>query len=127
MCRESLIYLGIAEIHTDEGLFINSIKKEHFLQYRKYTQSFFFINETEYHNGKEIYVANIKLEEYIYLQKREYIKMSEVFSITGGYMQLISTIFMLITIFTKNINIEKKILNKLFNFNIKQRKIILTI
>ena len=53
--------------------------------------------------------------------------MSEVFSITGGYMQLISTIFMLITIFTKNINIEKKILNKLFNFNIKQRKIILSI
>ena len=53
--------------------------------------------------------------------------MSEVFSITGGYMQLISTIFMLITLFTKNINIEKKILNKLFNFNIKQRKIILSI
>ena len=41
MCRESLIYLGITEIHTDVGLFINSIKKEHFLQYRKYTQSFF--------------------------------------------------------------------------------------
>ena len=41
MCRESLIYLGITEIHTDVGLFINSIKKEHFLKYRKYTQSFF--------------------------------------------------------------------------------------
>ena len=35
MCRESLIYLGITEIHTDIGLFINSIKKEHFLKYRK--------------------------------------------------------------------------------------------
>ena len=53
--------------------------------------------------------------------------MAEVFSITGGYMQLISTIFILITLLTKNINIEKKILNKLFNFNIKQKKIILSI
>ena len=75
MCRESLIYLGITEIQTNEGLFIDSIKKENFLQYRKYSQSFFFINETEYHNGKEIFGAQIKLEEYIYVQKREYIKM----------------------------------------------------
>ena len=127
MCRESLIYLGITEIQTDEGLFTNSIKTEHFLQYRKYSQSFFFINETEYHNGKEIFGGQIKLEEYIYVQKREYIKMAEVFSITGGYMQLMSTIFLFITIFTKNIHIEKKIVNKLFNFNLKQKKIILSI
>ena len=53
--------------------------------------------------------------------------MSEVFSITGGYMQLISTIFSLITLFTKNLYVEKKLLNRLFNFNIKQRKIILSI
>ena len=53
--------------------------------------------------------------------------MSEVFSITGGYMQLISTIFALITLFTKKLNVEKKIVNKLFNFNIKQRKLILSI
>ena len=127
MCREALIYLGITEIHTDVGLFVNSIKKENHLEYRKYSQSFFFINESEYHNGKEIFSAEIKLEEYIHVQKREYTKMSEVFSVTGGYMQLISTIFGLFTIFIKSINVEKKILNNLFNFNIKQRKIILSI
>ena len=127
MCRESLIYLGITEIQTNEGLFIDSIKKENFLQYRKYSQSFFFINETEYHNGKEIFGAQIKLEEYIYVQKREYIKMAEVFSITGGYMQLMSTIFLFIALLTKNINVEIKILNKLFDFDIKQRKILLNI
>ena len=127
MCRESLIYLGITEVQTDVGLFSQSIKIDHFLEYRKYSQSFFFINETEYHNGKEIFAGQIKLEEYIHVQKREYTKMSEVFSITGGYMQLISTIFALVMTFTGNLNVEKKILNRLFNFNIKQRKLILSI
>jgi hypothetical protein len=127
MCRESLIFLGITEVKTDIGLFSNRIKSENFLQYRNYLQSFYFINETEYHHGKEIFSAQIKLEEYIHVQKREYPKMSEVFSITGGYMQLISTFFALVRLFTKNITIEKKIINKLFNFNLKQRKLFLDI
>ena len=92
MCRESLIYIGITEIDTDVGLFVQSLKTEQYLEYRKYSQSFFFMSEEEYHNGKEIFGAQIRLEEYIHFQKREYTKMSEVFSITGGYMQLISTV-----------------------------------
>ena len=127
MCRESLIYVGITEVHTDVGLFSQSLKKEQYLEYRKYSQSFLFINETEYHNGKEISSTQIKLEEYIHFQKREYTKMSEVFSITGGYMQLISTVLAMIMLFTKNFNVDKKILNRLFNFNLKQRKIILSV
>ena len=127
MCRESLIFFGITEVKTDVGLFSNRIKTEKYLQYRNYLQSFYFISETEYHRGKEIFSAKIKLEEYIHVQKREYTKMSEVFSITGGYMQLISTIFALVRLFTKNITIEKKIINKLFNFNLKQRKLLLDI
>ena len=127
MCRESLIYMGLTEIHTDVGLLELSIKKKYYLQYRKYSQSFFFIETQEYHEGKEIFSGKIMLEEYIHVQKREYTKMAEVFSITGGYMQLISTIFALINLFTKNLSAEIKILNKLFNFNVKQRKIILSI
>jgi hypothetical protein len=127
MCRESLIYVGIAQVKTDVGFFSNLIKTETFLQYRKYSQSFYFINETEYHEGKEIFAAQIKLEEYIHVQKREYAKMSEAFSITGGYMQLISTIFVLIRLFSKNISIEKKVINKLFSFNLKKKRILLDI
>ena len=127
MCRESLIILGITEVKTDIGLFSKIIKSENYLQYRNYLQSFYFINETEYHQGKEIFSAQIKLEEYIRVQNREYTKMSEVFSITGGYMQLLSTIFALVKLFTKNITIEKKIINKLFNFNLKQKKLLFDI
>ena len=127
MCRESLIYMGISEVKSDIGLFSNSIKTETFLQYRKYSQSFYFIEETDYHEGKEIFAAQIKLEEYIHVQNREYTKMAEVFSFIGGYMQLISNIFVLIRLITKNLSVEKKVINQLFNFNIKKRKLILDI
>ena len=53
--------------------------------------------------------------------------MSQVLSTTGGYMQVISTIFSLISILTKKISLEKKLLNSLFNFNIRQKKIIFCI
>ena len=53
--------------------------------------------------------------------------MSEVFSITGGYMQLIFSVFGIISLLTKKMNIEKKLLNSLFYFNIKQKKVILSI
>ena len=67
MCRESLIYLGIAEVQTDLGLFSQNLKIENFLEYRKYSQSFFYINKTEYHNGKEIFSGQKKLEELIHV------------------------------------------------------------
>ena len=47
--------------------------------------------------------------------------MSEVFSITWGYMQLISIIFALIVLLARSINLEQKLLNNLFNYNIKQK------
>lgn len=125
--RDFLLYFGITEIHTDTGLFMNKIKKDKYLQFRKYFSTFFFREETDNIEGKEIFVAQIRLEEYIHVQHRVYTKISEVFSIIGGFMQLISNIFVLLTLLTKNINIEKKLLNDLFNFNLKQKKIILSI
>ena len=53
--------------------------------------------------------------------------MSQVLSDTGGYMQFISTIFAVIALLTKKFGLEQKLLNSLFNFNIKQRKMILSI
>lgn len=125
--RDFLIYMGITEVQTDIGLFTNNIKKNTYLQFRNLYSTFFFKNESDYHKGKEIFVAQIRLEEYIHIQKRVYTKISEIFSIIGGFMQFITNIFTFLTILTKNVNIEKKLLNNLFNFNMKQKKIILSI
>jgi hypothetical protein len=59
----------------------------------------------------------------IRIQKRTYMKMSEVFAITGGYMQLISTIFSMTTFLLNRINNEIQLVNSIFNFYPKKRRI----
>ena len=127
MKKDFIIYLGITEIQTDIGLFSYQYKKEKYLRYIKDEQRFYFIDDKYYYSGKEILSVEIKLEDNIYFHKRSYTKMQQVFSITGGYMQLMYTIFGLLVLLSKKISIEKRLLNSLFNFNIKERKIILSI
>ena len=125
--RDFFIYFGIFEVQTDLGLFSTNIKKEKYLQFRQYHDTFIFRDIEDYHSGKDIFTAQIRLEEYIKIQKRTYTKFPEIFSLIGGYMQLLYTIFTLLIMLTKNINIEKKLLNSLFYFNLKERKIIFSI
>lgn len=125
--KEYIIYFGITEINTDIGLFFNTIKKETYLKYIKDLHSIFFIENKQNYSGKEIFSAQIRLEETINFHKRTFTKMSQVLSITGGYMQIISTVFALIALLTKKFSLEQNLLNSLFNFNIKQRKIILCV
>ena len=125
--KELIIYYGITEIETDIGLFMNKIKKEFYLKYIKGDNNFLFFDNEQYYSGKEIISLEIRLDDVIYLHKRKYTKMSQVFSTIGGYMQVLSTLLSLIVLLTKKISIEKKLLNNLFNFNFKQRKIILSI
>ena len=125
--RDFLIYFGITEIQTDIGLITNNIYKDPYLQFREYNDRFFLRDEKEYYSGKSILAVQIRLEEVIKIQRRTYTKFAEIFSIIGGYMQLIYSIFNLLTLITKNINVEKKLLNSLFNFNISKKKIILSI
>jgi hypothetical protein len=119
--REFLIYFGITEVQTDIGLLTNKVKKNIFLQFRKFYSTFFLRNETEYPNEKEIFVAQIRLEEYIRIQKRLYTKITETFSIIGGYMQLVSTAFTLLSFITNRLIPELKILNEIFNFNLEKK------
>ena len=125
--KELIIYYGITEIESDIGLFIDNIKKEMHLKYIKDDNHFIFFDDEKYYSRKEIIRTEIKLGDNIYLYKRKYTKMSQVFSTIGGYMQIISTILSLLVLLTKKISIEKKLLNNLFNFNFKERKIILSI
>jgi len=124
---EFIIYFGITEIDTDTGLFMTNIKKDTYLKYINNYHSIFLVEDDDYLSGKEILTAQIRLQDNIYFQKRSYAKMSQVFSTTGGYMQLISTFFAIISLLTKKISLEKKLLNSLFNFNIKKKKIILCV
>jgi hypothetical protein len=127
LMRDFLLYFGITEIQTDKGLFSTDIQIDSYLQLREYKDTFVFMNETNYYKGRSIFNAQIRLDEYVKIQKRTYTKFSEILSVIGGYMQMIYTISSVISLLTKNINVEKKLLNSLFNFNISQKRIILSI
>ena len=51
--------------------------------------------------------------------------MSDIFSKVGGYMELMNTIFILISSFINRLNSELKIINSIFNFNTKENTMIL--
>ena len=125
--KEFLIYFEIMEINTDIGLFTNKIKKDIHLKYLNDISNIFYIDKEEYNYTKEIFTAQIRLGDNIHYQNRTYTKMSVVFSIIGGYMQVIYSMLALVALVTKKFSVEKKLLNSLFNFNVKQKKIILSI
>ena len=123
--KNYILNFGITEIHTDTGLINDNINKEKYLQFRKVLETFSLRNEKDYHSGKSVILAQLRLEDTLYVQKRSYTKISEILSKIGGYMQLMNTIFLLVTTFINKINSEIKIINSIFNFNLKDNKMIL--
>jgi hypothetical protein len=125
--RDFILYYGLTEIQSDIGIFGESIKREQYLRYRKHSQSFYFREKEEIESDKEICVIQIRLDDSIDIQKRSYTKISEIFSRIGGYMQFLSTVFSILSIIANTIGPEIKILNGIFNFNIKNNKMIIKV
>ena len=127
MKKDYIVKLAVTEIETDTGIFYDKIKKDKYLKYVKDFDQFYFVESDHFLSGDELLTMTIRLEDNIYFQKRTYRKMSEVFTKTGGYMQILYSIFTLIALLTKKLNVEKRILNSLFYFDVKKRKAILSI
>ena len=125
--KEFNIYYSITEINTDVSFFTEKLKKEKYLQFSKEYETFFFRNEKNYYNGNEIISINIGLEDKVHIQKRTYTKINEVFFILGGYMHLLYILFTLLALVSNRIIPELKILNGIFNFNFKEKKMTLRI
>ena len=120
--RNFIINFGVTEIHTDVSIFNENIEKVKYLQYRDNFQTFQYRENKDYLDGKELCVTQLKLDDTIIIQRRAYTKLSDIFSKVGGYMQLINTVFSLLTLITNRFQTEIKLLNSIFNFNIKEKK-----
>ena len=125
--KDYIIYYGITEVKTDIGLFYQVLETKKYLQFRKDIQTFYFRDESEYYNGKSMCAIDFRLDELVYIQKRTFSKLQETFSIIGGYMQLVSTIFTMLSFFANRIIPELKILNGIFNYNLKEKRLILKV
>ena len=121
--RDFVVFYGITEIQTDKGLFYEQIHKDRYINLMKTTQGLYYQELNNYYKGESMCEVQIRMSDDIRIQKRTYRKMSEVFAITGGYMQLISTIFSIITFLSNKIDHEVKIVNSIFNFYPNKKKI----
>jgi hypothetical protein len=125
LSKNYILNFGVTEIHTDRGIINSKITKEKYIQFRKVLETFSLRDEKDYHSGKNIILVQLRLEDTLFVQTRAYTKIAEILSKIGGYMQLMNTVFLLLTSFINKINSEIKIINSIFNFNIKENKMIL--
>ena len=88
-------------------------------------QTFSFMDEKDYLNGKELCLVQLRLDDTIFIQRRSYAKIGEIFSKIGGYMQLLHTIFSLLALLINKFDSEIKIITGIFNFNIEKNKMAL--
>ena len=121
--RDYVLFFGLTEIQTDEGLFYESIHKERYMNFIKSTQSFYNRDEQYYYSGDSMCDVQFKFGDDIHVQKRTFMKMTEVFAIIGGYMQLFSTLFTFTTLLSNQLGYEIKLVNSLFNFYPAKRQI----
>ena len=123
--RSMVLKYGLTEVNTDEGLIFEEELKEKYLQFREAVQTISFLEEEDYKNGNEICLLQLRLDDIIYIQRRKYTKISEIFSRIGGYMQLIYTFFSIMALFFNKLNLELKIINSIFNFDLDKKKMAL--
>lgn len=123
--RDFVVFYGITEIQTDKGLFYEQIHKDRYINLMKTTQGIYYQELKNYYEGESMCEIQIRMSDDIRIQKRTYRKMSEVCAITGGYMQLISTIFSIITFLSNKIDHEVRLVNSIFNFYPNQKKVTL--
>ena len=121
--RDFILYFGLTEVQTDVGLLSEKIHKERYMNFIKTTQAFYYRDDEHYYNGETMCEIQIKIGEDIRVHKRTFRKMTEVFAITGGYMQLISTIFKIISFLSNKLGYEIKMVNSLFNIYPNKNKI----
>ena len=116
--KDVIFNYEITDIVTDDGIISESKKTERYLKFDRIKESFYLRNDTEYYyKGKSICKVEIRLSDNIHVQRRIYKKFASALSTTGGYMQLIYTIFKLLSLIPNQFKLETIIVNGLLNLS----------
>ena len=83
------------------------------------------IENNIYENGESFCDVTIKLSENIRTEKRTYTKLITILGDVGGLMEVIFTIFKIISSFSVDILYEISLVNNLFKFDLNKKIIIL--
>ena len=120
--RDVIFNYEITEVQSDYGILFEQKKTERYLRFDKIKESFYLRDDQTYYKGKNICKIEIRLSDNIHVQRRSYKKMSNVFSTTGGYMQVLYSLFVLLSLIPNKFVFEKIIVNSLLNLKFSNMK-----
>ena len=127
--QEIHVYFEVVDIETDMDWFgfdeFENIKKERFLKYDEMVIMSNLIESDIYKTGEKFCDTTFKLSENVRTQRRVYTKFVTILGDIGGFMEVLFTLFRIISAFAVDILYEVSMVNGLFEFDLEKRNVIL--
>ena len=127
--QEMHVFFQIVNIETDLDPIgfsdFQNVKSEKYLKYNSLVQMSNILENDIYETGESFCNITIKLTEKVLTEKRRYTKLIEVMRDVGGFMEVILSVFKIVSFFSTNILYEISLVNCLFEFDINRKNIII--
>ena len=123
-------YIQIVNIETDEDItglnfFTDTIRKE---QYTRYDESFIITSPLFYgdilRTGGPIADVTLQLSAKVLTEKRQYTQLIDVLGDVGGLMEILYSLFSVISSMVTEILYDRSLVNKLFSFDLKKKYVV---
>ena len=127
--QELHVFFEVVNIETDMDWFgfdeFENLKSELYLKYDETFIMSNIIQKDVYKTGEKFADVTIKLSENLRTQRRVYTKFVTILGDVGGFMEVIFTLFRIISSFSVDILYEVSMVNRLFNFDLNKKNVIL--
>ena len=122
-------YFQVVKIETDMDWIgfdeFENIKTEVFLKYDEMVSMNNIIEKNIYETGESFCDFTIKLSENVRTERRTYIKLISILGDVGGLMEVLFTLFRIISSFSVDILYEISLVNNLFSFDLNKKTVLL--
>ena len=126
--QEIHAYFQVVDIQTDMDWIgfdeFENFKSEVYLKYDEMISMRNIIETDIYETGESFCDFTIKLSESVRTQTRTYIKLITILGDVGGLMEVVFTIFRVISSFSVDLLYEISLVNNLFNFDLNKKTVI---
>ena len=127
--QEIHTYFQVVNIETDLDFLgfdeIENIKSEIFLKYDEMIIMSNIIDNDIYKTGESFCDFTIKLSENIRTERRTYHKLITILGDVGGLMEVLFTVFRIISSFVVDILYDISLVNNIFSFDLNKKTIIM--
>ena len=127
--KEIHTYFQVVNIETDLDFIgfdeFENIKSEIYLKYDEMIIMGNIMENDIYKTGDSFCDFTIKLSENVRTERRTYIKLITILGDVGGLMEVVFTLFRVVSSFSVDILYDISLVNNLFNFDLEKKRVIL--